>query len=104
MKKRYDDGDTDVIFSKKTRSDLWERHMKVVADDDFKVAAEEYKNSAKEKEDVIREFVNGNGSMTHLLNQIPFMRAEDEPRIIELIKDLKNENKISSHIKVKKLK
>lgn len=78
--------------------------MKVVPDDAFEQAAQEYKNSVKEQEDIIREFVNGNGSMTHLLNHIPFMRTEDQTRIIVIIKELMNTKKIPSHIKIKKMK
>lgn len=103
MKKRYDDGDSDVIFSKKTRSGHWERHMRVVSDDDFEKAAQAYKNSAIEKEDIIREINNGNGSMTHLMNHIPFMRIEDQPRIVAMLKELMNANEIPSHIKIKKI-
>lgn len=104
LKKQYDNGESDVIFMKKTRSGCWERHMKVVTDDDFEQSAQEYKNSAREKEDIMREFVNGNGSMTHLLNHIPFLRVEDQPRIIAMIKELVNENKIPNDIKIKKIK
>lgn len=104
LKKRYDNGESDVIFSKKTRSGHWERHMKVVSDDDFEQSAQEYKNSAREKEDVMREIVNGNGSITHLLNHIPFLRVEDQPRIIAMIKELMDENKIPSGLKIKKIK
>lgn len=102
-KKQYDDGDTDVIFTKKSRSGLWEQHLKPVSDDDFEQAARTYKNSTKEKEDIIREVVNGNGSMKHLLNTIPYMRIEDQPRILSIIAELTVEKKISNTIKMKKL-
>lgn len=103
-KERYDSGECDVLFSQKTRSGHWERHMKVVSDDDFERVAQGYKNSAKEKEDIIREIVVGNGSMTHLLNHIPFMRIEDQPRISAIIKELMVSKQIPSHIKIKKIK
>lgn len=100
-KKLYDSGDSDVIFSKKMKSASWERHMKVIPDDVFEQAAKEYKNSIKEQEDIIREFTIAKGSMTHLLNHIPFMRVEDQPRIIEIIKQLMNANKISNYWQIK---
>lgn len=103
-KQCYDNGKVDVVFSKKTKSAHWERHIKVVPDDAFEQAANEYKNSAKEKEDISQEIVKGNGSMTHLMNHIPFMRTEDQPRIMEIIKELMKTNKIPSDIKIKKIK
>lgn len=103
-KKCYDNGESDVVFSKKAKSAQWERHMKVVPDDVFEQAAKEYKNSAKECDDIVREIIEGNGSLTHLFNHIPFMRAEDQPRIIKIIQELKNVNMIPNHIKIKKLK
>lgn len=102
-KNRYDNGDTDVIFSKKTRSGRWEQHLKTVSNDDFERAAQKYKNSAEEEKDIIREIVVGNGSMKHLLNHIPFMRIEDQPRILSIISELIKANKISNNIKIKKI-
>lgn len=77
--------------------------MKVATDADLEQATVNYKNSDKEKEDIIREIVAGNGSMTHLLNQIPFMRAEDQPRILSIIQELVNTNQIPKSIKIKKI-
>lgn len=45
-----------------------------------------YKFSEAEENDIAREFVIGRGSLTHLYNVIPFMRIEDEFRMIEIIK------------------
>lgn len=78
--------------------------MKVVLGTDIKKAAEIYQNSAKEEEDIIREFVVGNGSLTHLLNHIPFMRVEDQPRILLIIEELVKAKKIPKEIKLKKIK
>lgn len=100
---RYDKGEENVIFSKKTRSSQWEQHLKTISDDDFGKAAQEYKNSAKETEDIIREVVIGKGSLKHLLNCIPFMRIEDQPRILKVIEELMKQGKIPSNIKIKKI-
>lgn len=77
--------------------------MKIATDDDLKQAAANYKNSTKEQEDITREIVAGNGSMIHLLNHIPFMRVEDQPRILSIIKELIEANKIPKNIKIKKI-
>lgn len=66
-------------------------------------ARKKYQGTAKEREDVLREVIAGKGSLTHLLNNIPFMRMEDEARIIEIIKDLIDCNEIPK-LSIKKLK
>lgn len=50
----------------------------------------------------MREIVVGNGSMKHLLNNIPFMRIEDQGRILLIVEELANEKKIPNGIKIKK--
>lgn len=61
-----------------------------------------YQNSDQEEQDIIREFNRGNGSVTHLMNNIPFMRIEDVNRVIELIQQLMSLNKVPM-IPIKKL-
>lgn len=81
----------------------WEQHLKAVTNKDIEEASKRYKNSAAEEEDIIRELTFGNGSMTHLLNSLPFMRAEDESRLLIIIKALKQEGKIPEAMKIKKI-
>lgn len=40
--------------------------------------------------------------MTHIYNNVPFMRVEDEARVLEIIKRLISENKIPK-LKIKKI-
>lgn len=69
----YDDGNHDVLFSKKTIAGRWEQHLTTVTTDTAEKAKHSYQGSVKEERDVIREVVKGNGSMIHLLNHVPFM-------------------------------
>lgn len=92
-KKQYDDG-TDIIFTKATMAARWENFLKPIDDSAIETARKKYQGSDAEENDIARECVTGKGSITHLLNNIPFMRVEDENRIIEIIKKLMDENKI----------
>lgn len=92
-KKLYDDG-SDILFAKTTIFAQWEHYLKPMNQTEFDRAREAYQGSEKEEADLIREFKIGNGSFTHLLNTIPFMRIEDENRIIETIKNLISWDKI----------
>lgn len=86
-KKLYDAGDVHVLFSRPTIAGKWEQNIRPVTTNDIENARTEYQGSLIERNDVIREFAIGKGSLTHLFNTIPFMRIEDESRIIHIIKD-----------------
>lgn len=102
-KKIYDCTGSDGLLSRKTVIGRWEYYMKTVTAADIQSARERYQNSNIENCDVKREFVSGNGSLTHLMNTIPFMRVEDESRIIELLKSLIAAGEIPSSIAIKKI-
>lgn len=86
-KKLYDNG-CNVLFTKATIAAHWEKHLKPVKSDDIYCARRTYQGSILERNDIIREIVVGKGSMVYLLNHLPFMRREDENRIIEITRDL----------------
>lgn len=100
-RKKYDEGST-VVFARATMTAQWAHYLKPVSSDGFEMARNRYQGSDEEKKDIAREYVVGNGSMTYLLNTIPFMRIEDEPRIIAMIKEL-IENKSVQKISIKKI-
>lgn len=86
-RKEYDEC-SNVVFARATMTAQWVHYLKPVSSDGFETARNRYQGSDEEKKDIAREYVVGNGSMTYLLNTIPFMRIEDESRIIALIKEL----------------
>lgn len=91
------------MFSKKTIAGRWEQHLKIATNDVINEAKKSYQGSSEEECDIAREFTIGNGSLTHLLNHIPFMRLEDEHRVINIVKKLIDAGKISNLIKIKKI-
>lgn len=86
-RKKYDEG-SNVVFARATITAQWVHYSKPVSSDGFEKARNLYQGSDEEKKDIAREYIVGNGSMTHLRNTIPFMRVEDESRIIASIKEL----------------
>lgn len=101
QREQYNNG-SGVLFVNATKSVEWEHFLRPSTDCEIKDARMRYQNSIKEQNDIEKEFIDGKGSMTHLLNTIPFMRIEDEPRIIEMIKKSINEKKIPA-LKIKKV-
>lgn len=92
-KEMYDNG-SNVLFSNVTIAARWENYLKPVSSEEMERAQEGYRGSKAEEVDLIREYVSGKGSLTYLLNTIPFMRVEDEDRIIQILKRLMETGKI----------
>lgn len=101
-RQRYDNG-IDVLFTKATRSAEWEHFLKPASDSQMNNARMKYRNSAEELNAIAREFQAGKGSMIHLMNNLPFMRVEDESRIVEIIQKLIANGQVPKH-KIKKIK
>ncbi|XP_055307848.1 J domain-containing protein CG6693-like [Sitodiplosis mosellana] len=101
-KEMYDNGSR-VLFTKVTIAAQWENFLKPVSCEAKEEARKKYQGSLQEKTDLIREFVAGKGSLTYVLNNLPFMRSEDEMRIIEILKDLIDKGDIPK-IPIKKIR
>lgn len=86
-KKLYDAGELLTLFSKTTIASRWHQYIRTIDSNDIVKARNSYQGSEAEKKDILREIVIGKGSVTHLIHNIPFMRYEDETRIIEIIKN-----------------
>lgn len=96
-KKAYDAGDTNKLFTQTTIAGKWTQYIQTIDSASAISARTKYQGSATEQKDVMREFEIGKGSMTHLLNSIPFMRIEDETRIIAMVKDFMKKGKVSKY-------
>lgn len=93
-KKVYDAGDEHLLFARPNMTGKWEQHIKIISTTDIDNARMKYQSSVAEEDYIAREVVIGSGSMTHLYNVIPFMRIEDESRIIKIVKKCIDEGKI----------
>lgn len=98
---QYDAG-SDLLFAKATISAQWEHFVKPMKSSDIDNARNKYQNSNEEECDILREYQVGNGSMTHMLNNIPFMRIEDEARIIGIINEMVKMGRVNK-LKIKKI-
>lgn len=101
-KKKYDAEGSEVLFGRATVAAEWEQFLKVTTDADMSNAMNSYKGSAKERTDVLKEFIDGKGSMIQIMNNVPFTRREDESRIIQIIENAIANQEVSN-IKIKKL-
>lgn len=84
---QYDAG-SDLLFAKATVAAQWEHFIKPMTNNDINDARKKYQNSEDEKNDILREYKLGKGSMIHMLNNLPFMRIEDEQRVLGIIDEM----------------
>lgn len=102
-KAHYDTGKSNITLGKTTPIEKWEQYLRIVNSTDIQCTRQKYQGSETEESDIIREFVIGKGSITHLFNTIPFFRYEDETRIIEIVKRSIEIGKIPK-IQIKKMR
>lgn len=93
-RKAYDDGGQLISLTNSSAPMKWDSFIKTINDADIETKRRQYQGSSMEENDIIREIQIGNGSVTHLFNTIPYMRCEDEPRMIDVIKRCMNAGKI----------
>lgn len=93
-KRVYDAGNSTVLLTKTTIAGKWDQYIHTVDSTHIESGRNKYQGSVEEKNDVMREIVVGKGSMTHLLNTIPFMRCEDELRMVKMVMEFMNSGKI----------
>lgn len=92
--KSYDEGDVSVWVSRTTIAGKWNQYLRTIEKEEIDKVRMNYQGSIKERSDILREYVGGNGSMLFCLNNIPFMRVEDEARMIVIIKGAIANNEI----------
>lgn len=98
---QYDAGSS-LLFAKATVAAQWEHFIKPMTNNDVTDACKKYQNSENERKDIQREYIAGKGSMTHMLNNLPFMRIEDVERVLGVINDMVKAG-IIEKFKIKKI-
>lgn len=102
QRKKYNAGDV-VLFSKQTRASQWGHFLKPMPNNEMDNARIEYQNSIEEETEIEREYKAGNGSMLNMMNNIPFMRIEEQSRVIAIITKLVSMNRVPQ-LKLKKIR
>ncbi|XP_055589144.1 J domain-containing protein CG6693 [Uranotaenia lowii] len=81
-----DDDDDDSLGSKWL--DMWQKFFKPISTEDITNFEKNYINSELERNDIKKAYLNGKGCINYMMNSIPFMSCEDEPRIAEIVKQM----------------
>lgn len=79
-----DDEDDDSLGAKWLA--MWQKFFKPITDDDIVNFEKKYVGSDLERNDIKKAYVNGKGCFNYMMETVPFMSCEDEPRILEIVK------------------
>ncbi|XP_031632578.1 J domain-containing protein CG6693 [Contarinia nasturtii] len=77
-----DDGDSDCNWLK-----LWREFFKPITTTDIENFHQKYIGSETEERDIRKAYLGGKGCINFMMNSVPFMTVEDEPRIMEKVKE-----------------
>ncbi|XP_060651202.1 J domain-containing protein CG6693 [Drosophila nasuta] len=68
--------------------ELWEKIFKPITEQDITNFEREYIGSDMELRDIKMAYLGGKGCINYMMNHVPFMGVEDEPRIKEVVAGL----------------
>ncbi|XP_038113191.1 J domain-containing protein CG6693 isoform X1 [Culex quinquefasciatus] len=67
---------------------MWQQFFKPITTEDISNFEKEYTGSELERNDIRKAYLGGKGCLNHMLNSVPFMNCEDEPRIAVIVKEM----------------
>lgn len=79
------DEESDALFN---WLEYWRSLFKKITVEDIQKYEQEYIGSETEKNDVKRAYLARNGNMDHILETVPFANCDNEPRYIEIVKEM----------------
>ncbi|KAH8243167.1 hypothetical protein KR032_005178 [Drosophila birchii] len=68
--------------------DLWSKIFKPISEEDINNFEKDYIDSEMERRDITKAYLGGKGCINYLMNHIPFMKVEDEPRIKKIVEGM----------------
>ncbi|XP_022209979.1 J domain-containing protein CG6693 [Drosophila obscura] len=75
------DDDDDAEGKLSSWLELWSKIFKPISEEDINNYEKEYVESELERTDIKKAYLGGKGCINYLMNHVPFMKVEDEPRI-----------------------
>uniref|UniRef100_A0A182WMK1 J domain-containing protein n=1 Tax=Anopheles minimus TaxID=112268 RepID=A0A182WMK1_9DIPT len=68
--------------------DMWQQFFKPLTTEDIENYQKSYTGSETERTDIKRAYLGGKGCINFMMQTVPFMTCEDEPRIAEIVKEM----------------
>ncbi|XP_055921179.1 J domain-containing protein CG6693 [Eupeodes corollae] len=80
--------DDDEEGSLSTWLELWKKIFKPITTEEIENYEKEYVGSELERADIKKAYVGGKGCINHIINSVPFIAVEDEPRLKEIVQEM----------------
>lgn len=77
--------------------DLWSKIFKPLSEEDISNYEKEYVGSELERTDIKKAYLGGKGCMNYIMNHVPFMKVEDEPRFKEIVASMIASNEVPEY-------
>lgn len=77
--------------------ELWQKLFKPLTEEDISNFEKDYINSDLEKRDIKMAYLGGKGCINYMMNHVPFMGVEDEPRIKEIVATMIESNEVPEY-------
>lgn len=81
-----DDDDDDSLGTKWMT--MWQQFFKPISTEDITNFEKQYVGAELERNDIKKAYLNGKGCINYMLNCVPFMSCEDEPRISTIVREM----------------
>lgn len=77
--------------------DLWSKIFKPLSEEDISNYEKEYVGSELERADIKKAYLGGKGCINYIMNHVPFMKVEDEPRFKEIVASMIASNEVPEY-------
>lgn len=77
--------------------EYWRAMFKPITKEDIEKYEKEYIGSEAEVRDIKRAYVAGKGNMDYLMEMVPFINPESEPRILEVVRKLIDDGEVEEY-------
>ncbi|KAF5287730.1 hypothetical protein FQA39_LY15750 [Lamprigera yunnana] len=100
-RKVYDECGTfdEENYSVTNWTNYWRNLFKKISTEDIENYKKEYLGSETEKIDIKKAYVGTKGDMNRILEMVPFSNCENEPRIIEIVRNMVNNGEVEEYSK-----
>lgn len=92
-----DDDDDNLEGKLNNWLELWQKIFKPITTEDINNYEKSYVGSELEKTDIKKAYLNGKGCINYMMNSVPFMKVEDEPRIQEIVRKMIDDGEVPEY-------
>ncbi|XP_073837091.1 J domain-containing protein CG6693 [Musca autumnalis] len=92
-----DDDDDNLEGKLNNWLEVWQKIFKPITTEDINNYEKSYVGSDLEKTDIKKAYLNGKGCINYMMNTVPFMKVEDEPRIQEVVRKIIDDGEVPEY-------